>query len=563
MRCVVMLFAVGIIAIVLVLVDKAGELGPFASSAPELQPDQQQTASVERLNAWFHDSWKVAGVAAAGPADELTVLRRLSLSLLGTIPSLEEIRSFEVDTQPDRIARWTGRMLQDSRFSDYFSERLARSLVGVESGPFIIFRRDRLTEWLSDRLREDTPWPETAASLIAAEGLWTDRPASNFITVAQISDDEGLDENKLAGRTVRTFLGQRIDCAQCHNHPFDHRWKQADFEGLAAFFSQARITIGGITDREVEDGQPVVHRVVDPGADAAAGRIVPPAVPFHPEWLGSGGTQRKHLADWVTHPANRRFERATANRIWALMFGRPWHDPVDDLPHPSETNSPDVLDLLGAEFRAQQGRLSSLIRLIAESEVFRLNSESPLESAEAYRKQAENWAVFPLVRLRPEQVIGSMLQAGSVRTIDQNSHPLIRLIRLTSENDFLGEYGDSGDNEFIRQVGTIPQALLRMNGRFTTDLTRAEGFTAPMQLLRFSPDDQALTENCFLTCLSRRPSTEEMAFFRRQLSDSDDQPGDDTEAQPDHVSQEPTTREQRVQDLFWALFNSPAFSWNH
>ena len=102
-----------------------------------------------------------------------------------------------------------------------------------------------------------------ATDMIAAEGLWTSKPASNFITAASV-DGEGLDENVLAGRTVRAFLGQRFDCAQCHDHPFDS-WKQSDFGGLAAYYGQARVTVGGVIDVDVQDGEPVAYEVVDPG----------------------------------------------------------------------------------------------------------------------------------------------------------------------------------------------------------------------------------------------------------------------------------------------------------
>jgi hypothetical protein len=167
----------------------------------------------------------------------------------------------------DRIDRWVVDMLKDSRYSDYFAERLARSLVGVEGGPFIIFRRDRMTAWLAEQLRKDASWSEMTRELIAAEGLWTDSPAANFITIAR-QDDETINVNKLAGRSVRTFLGQRIDCAQCHDHPFDQQWKQHHFEELAAFFCQAGVTFGGVTDSRLDDKkQKVVYKVVDPGKE--------------------------------------------------------------------------------------------------------------------------------------------------------------------------------------------------------------------------------------------------------------------------------------------------------
>lgn len=570
MRSLVVVFALGVVGLMVFLVGEAGRVSIGTEAPVELSADRRLDSAVARLNQWFGRTLESEQLIAAEPADDLTVFRRLSLALHGTIPSLEEVRSFESDFRPDRIARWTLLLLDDPRFSDYFSERLARSLVGVEEGPFILFRRDRLTAWLSEHLRRDTAWTEIAADLIAAEGLWTDRPATNFLTIARIDDKEGLDENKLAGRAVRTFLGQRIDCAQCHDHPFDERWKQSDFEGLAAFFSQARITIGGITDHRPVDGQLVQHRVFDPGSEEGDGRIVEPQVPFHSEWRATEGSLREQLAGWMIHSENRRFERAIANRIWGLMFGRPLHDPVDDLPHPQDDAEPDALDILGEEFRTRGSRLSSLIRIIADSDVYRRSSESSVETTEEYNRQVQHWAVFPLIRLRPEQIIGSMIQAGSVRTIDQNSHPFIRFLRYTSESDFLKEYGDLGDDELLQQDSTIPQALLRMNGRFTAELTKVDGFSAAAQIHRFSADDAAVVENCFLACLSRRPSQDELAHFVDRFpvsSPSEGNSNDTADSTEDAEGSNPGTaqlsREELIQDIYWTLFNSPEFSWNH
>lgn len=572
MRIVAVIFALSIVFLVFRVVDVAGRVDHRPAPPPVVDQNQSLAPAIQRLNDHFHKQWQDEGVSVAQPADELTVLRRLFLALFGTVPSLEEIRAFEADDQPDKIDRWVVRMLKDSRYSDYFAERIARSLVGIEGGPFIIYRRDRLTTWLAEQLRNDVPWSQLTKELIASEGLWTDSPASNFITVARL-DDETIDRNKLAGRTVRTFLGQRMDCAQCHDHPFDPRWKQNDFEGLTAFYCQVGVTVGGVTDQQRDDkNEEVVYKVVDPGKDESEARIIPETVPFNPEWLPSEGGLRHRLAEWVTHKENRRYERAISNRIWGFMFGKPLHDPVDDLPHP-EDDQTDALDILGQEFRSRDDRLSVLIRMIAQSDAFRLSSESTVEDEAVYNTQVTSWSVFPLVRLRPEQIIGSLFQAGHIRSIDQNSNLIVRLQKFGSENDFINEYGDLGDDELLQQVGTIPQALLRMNGRFSAELSKVELLSAPGQLLRFSPDDWTLVENCFLTCLARRPTTEERELFLDMLAHTHDaenkgdaekkeDPDKKTDASEDDKKLD-RSREEVVQDVFWTLFNSPEFSWNH
>jgi hypothetical protein len=565
MRAIVVIFALCVAFLVLKVVEVAGRIDHRPALPIAVAPDQELGPAVERLNAEFRKQWDAEAVHPAPFADDLTVLRRLSLALFGTVPSLEDIRRFETDEQPDRFDRWVVDMLKDSRYSDYFAERLARSLVGVEGGPFIIFRRDRMTAWLAEQLRKDASWSEMTKELIAAEGLWTDSPAANFITVAR-QDDETINVNKLAGRSVRTFLGQRIDCAQCHDHPFDQQWKQHHFEGLAAFFCQAGVTFGGVTDSPMDDKkQKVVYKVVDPGNDEAEARIVPEAVPFNSEWLPSEGGLRHRLAEWITHKENRRYERAIANRVWGFMFGKPLHDPVDDLPHPVDGDQ-DALDILGQEFRDRGDRLSVLIRMIALSDAFRLSSESSAADESEYQAQVDAWSTFPLVRLRPEQVIGSLFQAAHIRTIDQNSNLIARVQKFGNENDFLNEYGDMGDDELLQQVGTIPQALLRMNGRFSSELSKAELLTAAGQILDFSPNDEAVVENSYLTCLARRPSDEEKEYFVAMLDKTYEAAAKKREASPGKPETDPKpdrSRAEVVQDIFWTLFNSPEFSWNH
>ncbi len=507
-----------------------------------------------------------AGVEPAGKADDLTVLRRLSLALLGTIPSLEEIRRFEADTRPDRLTIWTDVILADTRFNDYFAERLARAYVGVEGGQFIIFRRDRFTNWLGEQLRDNVPYDQTVRSMLTDDGIWTDKAAVNFVTAGFANDQ--FDPNKLAGRTVRAFLGQRIDCAQCHDHPFAH-WKQTEFEGLAACFGQLDNTLVGVVDDPNMKYQLPDGDKVDPMGQPVL-RVVQPGVPFCLDVYPAEGTPRGRLAQWVVHPSNQRFERAIANRIWGLLFGKPylsdryvdevtnkpkWSDrAVDDLPDPEDAESKTrtaVLDLLGADFRSHGCDLKRLIQVITSTDAFRRTSQhsarvAALNDSEQMEEIERRWGVFPLNRLRPEQVIGAMLQSNSVKTIDQNSHLFTRAFRFLKERDYVNEFGDPGEAELEQRTATIPQTLLNMNGEFAREMSQTGLFATPGTLRRFSPTNEALLDNAFLTCLTRRPTEAERKHFQGQLSE---RPKDADDAV--------------LEDLFWTLYNCEEFTWNH
>ena len=193
----------------------------------DAEPD---SAIVDQVNEAFRGEWSEQGIAAAPPATEMAVLRRLTLALTGTIPSLEEIRAFEARPAGRRLAPWIGGLLRDRRFADYFAERLARVYVGIERGPFLLYRRHRFVAWLSDELMRNRPYDQFVRDLIAGEGIWTDRPEINFVSVTFDPDVKKPDPERLAARVARAFLGVRLDCAQCHDHPFQH-WKRQDFQG--------------------------------------------------------------------------------------------------------------------------------------------------------------------------------------------------------------------------------------------------------------------------------------------------------------------------------------------
>lgn len=501
--------------------------------------DPTNDSILRKVDQLFAEQWREASLEPASRADDLTILRRLSLVLHGTVPSLEEIRLFESDRVSDRLERWTESLLADRRYSDYFARRLSRVFVGADQGQFVVFRRDRFWAWLGEQLHADRAYDAVVRDMISGRGLWTDKPQVNFVAAAVT--DNVIDQNKLAGRTARAFLGQRIDCAQCHNHPFAE-WKQNQFSGLAACFNRVSISLIGI-----EDNKKVVEEPSDRMTQGHVAMV--PAVPFHPEWLPEQGTMRERLAAWVTHPENRRFDRAIVNRVWGLMFGKPWIEPVDDLPNPRESgfDASDLLDALSADFQASGRSLKCLIRTIAATRMFRLSSQHSMSRQDDGAEKIERaWAAFPVTRLRPEQVIGSMLQASSIKTLDQDSHWTIRAVRFFKELDFVKEYGDLGDDEMTERTGTIPQALLRMNSDFSSEWTKGTIFSAAGRISGMATDDDACVDLCFLVCLTRHPTDEERVLLKKQLEGHQ---GD--------------ARTNVVEDLYWSLFNSPEFSWEH
>jgi hypothetical protein len=510
------------------------------SASHDAAADREVIEVAARVDQSFQAAWKEANMTPAPRADDLTIARRLALGLLGTIPSLEEMRQLEGEPEVERLDRWLTAILNDRRCHDYLAERLARAFVGVQDGPFIIYRRRRFVAWLSDQLQANRPYDEIVRELISDSGIWTDHPATNFVTVTIKPDQEtGPDEGELAARVSRAFLGVRLDCAECHDHPFQS-WKQADFQGLAAFFGQTKQAFTGIADTEGE-------YVVD---DRLTGEklTITPCVPFQTDLLPTDGSRRHKLAAWVTHRDNRAFGRAVVNRFWAELFGRPLIEPIDDIPSAGEPSP--ALDILAKDFVEHGYDLRRLVRAIAATEVFRLDSRGAAGSGEAEvtPEHEAAWAAFPISRLRPEQVIGGLLQSASLSTIDYQSHIIIRIGRAIGQNDFIKRYGDLGEEEFASQGDTIPQRLLMMNGKQLQDrIDQNLLANAATQIAVLAPNDEKAVETAYLAVLTRRPTAEEANHFVAVLTDKADA----------------RSRNERLEDLYWCLLNSTEFSWNH
>jgi hypothetical protein len=493
----------------------------------------------------LNSRWERSGVVPAVSADDLQVLRRLSLALVGSAPSLEEIRQFEADSAADRLERWTARYIADWRFVEYFAERLATVLVNHVGGEFGDGHRQRFVEWLGRSIQQGRPYDELVRKMIAGRGYWARDGAVLFVSSELAQND--IVPQRLAARTTRAFLGQRIDCAQCHDHPFA-TWKQSQFEALAAHFAGVGMTPIGIQDRP--DAALVIE---DPRT--LESRTIEHAVPFDAEAMPVNGTLRERFADWVTHPSNRRFRRAAVNRIWGLMYGRPLVRPVDDIPDPLPTGEEDgteLLDVLGDDWSTHGYDLRRLIHTITASPSFRLASGHPLFDQPEMAAQTENldesWAVFPITQLTAVQLMRSLQQASSVKTvrIRETATTYTYMWNRERMRQASERYGDSGDINEAQQTASIPQAIQRLSGPHFAAASNVNLRGAVSRISGMASSNTDCLDACYLVCLTRRPTSEEQRYFVDQLD----------LATPD-------SRKQVIEDIFWTLLNSHEFSWNH
>lgn len=516
------------------------------------------TALAARIDATLEANWQARKLTPSATVDDLQFARRLWLDLLGTVPSLEELRAIEAmpvaDVEGGTRRALIERALLDPRFSATLAEQLTRIVVGPNTKQDdLLYRRRRLVDWLTQQVARRRPWDALVRDLLTAEGLSTDTPAVNFV----ISQDR--DPVKLAARSARAFLGIRLDCAQCHDHPFAD-WKQTDFEGLAAFFPRLAKDSPGV--RDVDRGELELDAMgmamMTDGMTAGAGpppgkRWVAPAVPFDPALLPALDDpegRRRALAAWITAPQNRYFARAIANRLWAWLLGKGVVDPPDELDVGDPWNE-ELLDLLEDDVVAGGFDLERLIRAIVSTRAYARSSALPLDGKLDEEAQVAAHATYPLKALRPDTLGRALFQATSLWTYDERRALLLRFARYVSVGEFATRRG--GDDTEDLEEETLLQRLQLLNGKLVTERTKDDDIFSPTRRVPLlMSTDQGAVDVAFLMTLARRPTPEEARPWLERL------------ALPVPAGKDENEQDGAVMaDLQWALLNTTEFATNH
>ncbi len=561
----------------------AGALaGPRANAAPN-DPDGTKAsppAPVEvarAVDALMAEGWKAAGVEPRERASDAELFRRLHLDATGSIPDEDAVRGFLDSKSPKKWETAVRAALLSSGYARSMGLRWGSVLVGRE---YLLrtlqYRRAEqmvqalqggmregqtdgyaesdgpvppLVAWLEERLARNAPWDEVARDLISASGPADENYATHFM-LRYVRDGKA---EELAGATARVFQGIQIQCAQCHDHPYT-AWTQADFYGVAAFYAR--------TAARREPPPPDSKRKQGPYVvfDRGAGQIRIPAPPGEqgrlilPRYLtgdvvppGAAVDRRAELGRLVTGEKNPYFARATVNRVWSYFFGRGLVSPVDDL-ESTESLHPKVLEHLAADFRASGHDLRRLSEVILLTRAYQLTSAGPERGREP---EVAAFARAPLRGLSAEQLFDSILTATGaedIRTDDRRARARIERTKFALLRTFLQTFGDDEGEEAVDE-GTIPQALLMLNGPLTNDAIRPRpGHPVYDRLFRMK-DADARIDTIYLRALGRLPSPSERATVTAALEAD--------------AAKGPLGQAQAYADVFWSLLNSSEFVFNH
>lgn len=481
---------------------------------------------------------KALGVNAAPVCGDSVFLRRVFLDVIGRLPDPAETQAFLADQSPGRRGRLIDGLLERPEFADFWALKWADLLRNEEKtmgekGAWVMER------WLRDSIARDAPLDELARRVVSGLGsTWKNPPASFHRT--------NRDPAAAAESTAQVFLGVRIQCARCHNHPYDV-WKQDDYYGLAAYFANIyRKEINNARSDRLDSHEITGDEVVYLKGPA---RIYYPRLGdfAYPRPLGGArldpgqGDVLPALARWLTHD-NRQFTRNLANRVWFHLLGRGVVEPVDDFRESNPPANPPLLEALTDELAKNGMLLKPLVRFITSSRTYQLSAAPDPTN----RADAANFS-HALVKLAPaETLLDAVSQVLDAPELFKHAPKGIRAVQLP------GVQGDSG---FLKTFGK-PDRLLSCECERSDSTTLAQAFQmigGPAvrrkleaadnrigRLLARGATDRELLMEFYLACLCRPPTDREIQGATAYLA-----------AHPD--------RRAAWEDLVWALLNSKEF----
>lgn len=502
----------------------------------------------EVIDQDIQSAWSRDKVKPTDPASDTVFLRRIYLDLVGTIPSYEETTSFLKDTDPGKRSTLIEKLLNDPRFASQQSHVWDLVLFGRNpSNGEATRKRESFKQWLTNQFAKDVPYDQWAKKLLLAE------EGSELFYV----QFRGQPEDATVAVT-RIFLGTQLQCARCHDHPFE-RWTQKDFFGMAGFFVRLVVVDPGGSAKtkmyriaEKSTGEVLFSGSVKEQRPGKKGEPVkakflggeelkepPVAKDFkEPVFKGSDAppkplfSRKEKLAEWITSRDNPYFARAVANRVWAQYMGRGLVHPVDDLTEKSEASHPHLLDVLTQEMLERKFDLKSFIRELVNSKTYHLGDTGPVKDALPEK--------FERARVRPlsaEELMSSLKVATLFDPAiwKSSGEPTEYFIRTFGEpTDGLGNFQSSlAEHLFINNAPQIRVMVQARKGNLADRLATSKA----------SWEDKV--DQLFLTVLSRPPSVKERDRFVKHFTSGD-------------AKILPTLAEEAV----WALVSCSEFRFN-
>ncbi len=487
---------------------------------------------IDRL-VW--DKLKQLNLTPSEPAGDATFLRRAFLDVIGRIPTPDEARAFLDDKSPDKRIKLIDHLLERPEYSDFWANKWADLL---RPNPYHagIKAAYNLDAWIRESFRQNKPYDQFVREIITANG-------STFRDGAAVFYRNRRDPAELTTMVGQLFLGIRLDCARCHHHPFEV-YGQDEFYSFAAYFGRVGRRGQGIS-APISGGEEMIF----PGKTGQVkhpinGKVMSPTPLFgKAKEVADEDDPREVLADWIVSPNNPYFTRVIVNRVWADVMGRGIVEMVDDLRATNPPSNPQLLDALAEDFKKNKYDLKKLLRTILTSRVYALSSNPNSQNSSDIRNYSRHYRQ----RLRAEVLLDAICDvAGLPETfaaMPQGSRAT-QLWTHRSQSIFLDAFGRPNPNEDPpcerTSDTTVVQALHLMNAqklyaKITDDKSRAALLAASKK------SDEEIVAELYLLLYSRYPTDDEKKTCLALM-------------------QKGPTRRAAIEDLMWAMINTPEFT---
>jgi uncharacterized protein DUF1549/uncharacterized protein DUF1553 len=470
-------------------------------------------------------------VKPSGICTDEVFVRRVYLDIAGVLPTTQEVGAFLADINPRKRALLIDSLLERKEFAEIWVMQWAE-LLQIRSNNRISEKAALLYfEWVRDAIASNMPVDEMVRRILTATGGTFSEPATNFY-------QNQNDTKVLAENVAQAFMGIRVQCAQCHNHPFD-RWTQNDYYSFSAFFTQ-------IGRKKAQDPRETI--VFNSGSGEikhpVTGQVMPPK-PLGGEAPNVAGRDRRVVfAQWLTSTENPQFSRSLANRVWAHFMGRGIVEPVDDFRVSNPAANGPLLDALGERLTEYGYDFKALVRDICNSRAYQRSTEINETNGSDDRNFSRAWPR----RLRAEVLLDIVCQvtedAQKFKGLPLGERA-VRIADGTTSNYFLKTFGRSTRETVaaceVSLDPSLSQALHLLNGETISRKVTRGGVVARLLEQGQSPE-QVVTE-LYRRCLSRSPTVVEVEAIIGQVD------GNNAQAV--------------LEDLFWALLNAQEFVFNH
>ena len=460
-------------------------------------------------------------------------VRRVHLDVIGQLPTVAEAESFLSNKIDDKRAHLIDILLGRPEYAPFWAQKWG-DLLRLHPGTVSASGTHKFNRWLVETFQDNMRYDQFAYKLLTASGSTFTHPQANYYRTASNMSDA-------LETTAQIFLGSRLACAKCHNHPFEH-WTQDNYYGLGAVFNRVQRKPGTRPDeifiimgRSGDVKQPRTGQTMKPWIPGKGYLDVPANV-----------DRRRVFADWLTKPSNSWFAKVEANRLWAAVMGRGIVEPIDDFRNSNPPVNPALLDALATDFAKHGFDRKNLLRVI-------LNSRTYQASARPTKFNAEDELLFSHYRphlLTAEQLLDAVVQVTGVPEAFPNlptGTPATALPSPQLNNEFLKVFGQPARSSACAcerpQEPQLGQALELLNGKFLHGRLGSKK-SRISHLLNAEKSDNEIVTELYLAALARRPSIDEMKLAKKHITKS-------------------KSREIALSDICWSVLNLNEFLFQH